>query len=289
MEKAERESYLLYIFAKIIALSLPRSLAYAVAKFFALLHYRSSNWDREIVRYNLSPIVKDKEKIEQYTKEVFINFAYYLVDFFRHSRLNQAFIEKNVRISGREHFDKAIAQKKGVIVLSSHLGNYELDGAAISLLGYPVHVVVLPHNDPRVNNFFDNQRRLAGVNVIPTGRTIRRCFSVFKEGGAIGFLGDRDFSGTVLSVEMFSRIAPVPRGAAFFAVRTGAVIVPTFFVRENKKNYHLFFEEPIEFDKEGENAEEAIMKKYASVLEKYLKKYPEQWYMFEKYWSNIKK
>ena len=288
MEQKQHESYFCYIFAKFIACTLGRSGAYRVAKFFALLHYRSSKRDREIVRYNLSPIVSDKEKIEKYAREAFVNFAYYLADFFRHSKLNEDFIKKYVRISGREHFDRAIAQKKGVIVLSSHLGNYELGGAVISLLGYPTYVVALAHKNPKINEFFDNHRRVAGVNVIPTGNAIRRCFSALNGGGAIGFLGDRDFSGTVRSIQMFSRIAPMPRGAAFFAVRTNAIIIPTFFVRENKNYYRLCFEEPIEFDKKEENVEEKIMKKYVIVLEKYLKKYPEQWYMFDKYWSDNK-
>ena len=66
MEQKQHESYFCYIFAKFIACTLGRSGAYRVAKFFALLHYRSSKRDREIVRYNLSPIVRDKEKIEKY-------------------------------------------------------------------------------------------------------------------------------------------------------------------------------------------------------------------------------
>jgi len=289
MENTERESYFLYLLGKIISLSLPRSLAYAVAKFFALLHYRSSTWDREILRYNLSPIVKDKGKIEQYIREVFINFAYYLVDFFRHSKINKKFIKKYVKVVGREHLDKAFAKEKGVIILSSHLGNYELGGAIIAQLGYPLYVVALAHKDPRINNLFDSQRRVAGVNVIATGRTIRRCFSHLKKGTAVAFLGDRDFSsGTTLPVDMFDQQAGVPRGAAFFALQTGAIVVPTFSVRENKTHYCLYFEEPIEVNKEDKNAESLIMQKYAAILEKYLEKYPQQWYMFEKYWNNIK-
>ncbi|MDD5584743.1 MAG: hypothetical protein PHV55_06785, partial [Candidatus Omnitrophica bacterium] len=70
----------------------------------------------------------------------------------------------------------------------------------------------------------------------------------------------------------------------FFALKTGAAIIPTFFVRERKKYYHLIIEKPLEYDKDDAQAQENIIKKYASILEKYISQYPDQWYMFQRYW-----
>ena len=83
---------------------------------------------------------------------------------------------------------------------------------------------------------------------------------------------------------MFGRQAYFPRGAAFFALKTGAYVVPAFLVRENKMFYNLKFEKPISYDRESKTAEKDIIQEYIYILEKYLKKYPGQWYMFEKYW-----
>ncbi|MCF7869558.1 MAG: lysophospholipid acyltransferase family protein [Candidatus Omnitrophica bacterium] len=277
--------YYLFILGKIIALSGPRIISYQVAKFFALLHYYLSKKDRNAVFYNLRPLVQKEKKRKEIARKVFINFAYYLTDFFCYSRLTRKFIKKYVSFQGLDSVDKAIKEKRGAILLTAHLGNYELGGAVMSLLGYPLSVVALPHLDLRTNNFFNKQRRRVGVDVIPTGAAIKRSIKVLNQGKLLALLGDRDFSHSGRKQKFFSRFAEIPRGAAFFAKKTGAVVIPTFLVREKKYNYRLIFEKEIKYNREDKNGEEDILKKYVSVLKKYLKKYPDQWYLFQKYWQ----
>ncbi|MFO8053268.1 MAG: lysophospholipid acyltransferase family protein [Candidatus Omnitrophota bacterium] len=277
--------YYLFILGKMIALSGSRVVSYRVAKFFALFHYCLSKKDRDAVFYNLVPLVPQGKKRKEVAKKVFINFAYYLTDFFCYSRLTRKFIKKYVSFQGLDLVDKMVKEKRGAILLTAHLGNYELGGAVMSLLGYPLSVVALPHLDLRTNNFFNKQRRRVGVDVIPTGIAIKRSLKVLNQGRLLALLGDRDFSHSGRKQKVFSRFAEIPRGASFFAKKTGAAVIPTFFVRENKYNYRLIFEKEIDYNKEDKNVEEDILKKYVSVLEKYLKKYPDQWYLFQKYWQ----
>ena len=196
--------------------------------------------------------------------------------------LTSGIIKKYVRISGLDHLNRSLAKGKGVVVSSAHLGNYELAGAIISLLGYSVSVIALVHKDKRVNVFFDRQRQRVGMNVIPTGVAIKKCFSILKRGQALGLLGDKDFSGSGVKLKMGSKCAIFPRGAAYFSLKTGADIIPTFLIREDKFFYRLIFEEPIVITAKSD--EEGVIKSYIKVLEKYIRKYPQQWYMFSKYW-----
>lgn len=274
--------YQTYIFARALCLTLPRNACYALAKILATIQYYLSKKDRMIVINNLLPIIDDKRKREICAKKIFINFAYYLVDFFRYSRLNKKFIDKYVQVSGIEHLEKALSQKKGVIANTAHLGNYELAGAVTSLLGYPFYAVALPHKDKRITDFFNSQREVVGINIIPAGVATKKCFSLLTSGKFVAFLGDRDFLGGGMKIGMFSREAVLPRGPAFFAKKTGAYIIPAFLVRKNKKFYNLIFEAPIDTDKV--KSEEEITRLYAAVLEKYIKLYPEQWYLFQPYW-----
>jgi KDO2-lipid IV(A) lauroyltransferase len=276
--------YYLFVLGKTLAQILPREVCYVIARVLAIFKFYFSRDDRKAVMYNLLPIVEEKGKIKKYTKEVFINFSYYLVDFFRYSKLNQRFIKKYVKVIGLNHIHSGISNKKGIIILTAHLGNYELGAAVTSLLGFPFHAVALSHKDRRLNDFFNHQRESVGIKVIPTGVSIKRCFSALKQGELVGLLGDRDFSRGGLKLKFFSKHAIIPRGPAFFALRTGAYIVPSFFVRESKKFYHLIFEEPIVGKDSNLEKEESTIERYISVLEKYIKKYPQQWYMFEKYW-----
>ena len=287
--------YYLYLFGKTITSIFPRSFCYLAARFISIAQYYLSKKDREAVIYNLSPVVEGKSKLKRYAREVFINFAYYLVDFFRYSKLNRNFIEKYVKISGWENLEKALGEGKGVIVFTAHLGNYELAGAIIALLGYPLSVVALSHKDKRINRFFDNQRQRAGIKVIPmgvpkqagvpkyAGAAIWGCFTALKRGDMLALLGDRDFSGQGLKLEMFSRYAYFPRGISFFALKTKAPIIPIFLVRENKKFYHLIFDEAVSYSPDQQD-ETAVIKQCNKVIEKYIKRYPQQWYMFQKYW-----
>jgi len=181
-----------------------------------------------------------------------------------------------------EFIEEATQQKKGVIAVTAHIGNYELAGAVTALSGYKVNAVALSHKDKRINDFFDKQRKMVGVSVIPANIAIKRCFSILRNGQLVAFLGDRVFSGSGVVANMFSRRALLPRGPAFFSIKTQAAIFPAFFVRENKNFYHLIFEKPI--NTKELQTEESIIKEYSLVLEKYIRMYPDQWYLFQPYW-----
>ncbi len=273
--------YYLYLLGQKLALSLSCNSAYRLAKVISLAKFYLSRKDRETILYNLEPIIEDKNERQRCAKEIFINFGYYLADFFRYSKINHDFIKKYVRVSGRENLEQALKQGKGIVALTAHLGNYELAGAVTSLLGYPVSVVALPHKSKRVNDFFNSQRRMVGLDVISTGAAIRGCLSALKKGKILALLGDRDFAQAGIKLTMFSRQALFPRGGSFFARKTKAAIVPGFLVREDKFFYHLIFDKPIESD---DHSEAAITSKYLEVLEKYIRQYPDQWYIFQKLW-----
>jgi len=283
--------YYWFLLGKVLTSIVPRWFAYLFAKSLALIHYYTSKKDREAVLCNLAYVMGPEtgpKKLKRAVKNVFINFSYYLVDFFRFSRVDKKFIEKYVAIEGLENLELSLAKNRGVILLAAHLGNYELGAAVVSLLGYPFTAVVLSHKDKRVNNFFDNQRALVGVEVIPTGGAIKGCFSALKQGKAIALVADREFGDSGLKMNLFSKPAILPKGAAFFALRMESVIVPTFLVRENKYYYRFFFDKPIDITEEGFTKDQDVINSYIPVLEKYIKRYPDQWYAFQKYWLEDK-
>ncbi len=276
--------YYLFLLGNLVASIFPRKVCYQIAKFSALLNFYISPKDRQSVNYNLAAIIPEEKERKRQVKKVFINFAYYLTDFFRYSKLDEKFLKKYVKVSGLDNLNSSLAEHKGVIALTAHLGNYELAGAVTSLLGYPVSAVALPHRDRRVNDFFDRRRNMVGIEVIPTGASVRGCFSALKTGRILALLGDRDFAEGGIKTEMFSRYAQLPRGAVFFALKTKSPIVPAFLIRFDKYFYHLTFEKPIFLDENTEYDETVLIKEYTVVLERYLKQYPDQWYMFNRYW-----
>jgi len=277
--------YYLYRLGVFLALNLSRRVCYFLAKVLANIHFCLSKKDRQTIFYNLKPLVSDAKQRRKVAREVFSNFAYYLVDFFSHSQLDKDFIRDYVTFQGKEHLDRLVEEKKGAVGLTAHIGNWELGGVVTCMLGYKLYAIALPHANEKINEFFNQQRGLWGLEVIPTGAAVKRCYKLLREGERIMFLGDREFGDAGKEFSLCGHRAIVPRGPAYFSRRTGSYIVPCFFVREDRDHYRLVFEEPISpYNGQRKKSEDELITEYLKILEKYIRMYPSQWYMFEKYW-----
>jgi len=281
-------NYSLYRLGQFIALSLPLKFAYCVAMRISDLHYFFAKNDRQTVGQNLKTIFPEKseKEIAKIRITVFRNFAKYLVDFFRFSKLDKHYIEKNIRVENKEYLDQALSKEKGVITLTAHLGNWELGGVIISLLGYSFYAVALPHKHKKVDTFFNQQRQSKGVKVIPLGRAVRQCLDVLKRNQVLALVGDRDFSEKGIILDFFGKQTFFPEGAAAFSLKTGARIVPGFMVRNADDTFTLRFEKPLEFKPSGSRNVDIsnLIKQYKVIFEDYIRKYPDQWYMFRRFW-----
>ncbi len=281
-------NYIFYRIGQFIALSLPLKIGYKLAVFISDLHYIFADKDRFAVRENLEVIFPEKteREISRIRIMMFRNFAKYLVDFFRFSKLDKEYIKRNIKIENIHYFDEALSKGKGVIALSAHLGNWELGGVVVALSGYPFWAVALPHKHKAVDNFFNFQRESKGMRVIPLGKAVRQCLSVLKDNQVLALAGDRDFTerGTVL--DFFGKPAFFPEGPAAFALKTGAVIVPAFMLRNKDDSFTLKIEKPLEFTPTNDKNRDLLrlIQMYKSIIEDYIRRYPEQWYMFRRFW-----
>lgn len=281
--------YIFYRLGKALVLTLPVEKSYKIAAFLADIYSFFAREDKKNLEHNLRIVLgkNDKELMRKHIKNIFRNFAKYLVDFFRFEKMDGEYVRKNIRIEGRENLDMALAKRKGAILLSAHIGNWELGAAAIAGLGYPLHALVLDHKDKRINDFFVRQRVLCNIDVIGLGGQLKNCFRVLKKKEALAIVGDRDFTESGIEADFFGRPAVLPKGAASFSLKTGAPIVPTFLIRKKDNTFKLIFEKAIE-GKKTENKDsdvKHIMKRYLPAIEKYVKAFPDQWYVFKKIWA----
>jgi KDO2-lipid IV(A) lauroyltransferase len=217
---------------------------------------------------------------------MFRNFAKYLVDFFRFEKLDAEYIKNNIRIENIRYFEEALSKSKGAIVLTAHLGNWELGGVVIALCGYPFWVVALPHKDKRVDNFFNSQRESKGIKVIPLGKAVRKSLDVLKENKILALVGDRDFSEKGMILDFFGKPTFFPEGPAAFSLKTGATIVPGFMLRNGDDSFTLRIEKPLDFIPTGNKERDLreLITRYKIIFEDYIRRFPDQWYMFRKFW-----
>ena len=283
-------TYFLYRMGRFLSLNAPLWLSYAIACFIADMHYTFYVRERNAVIENLKVILNRPSggmELKGMARQVSRNFAKYLVDFLRFSKMDLDYIRSNISVEGLSNIDEALKRGKGVIMLSAHLGNWELGAHTLGKLGYPMNAVVLTHKDKKVNEFFKNQRNLANCRSIEIGAGLRGCYAALKKNELLALLGDRNFSSKGIVMEFCGRKALMPRGPSALCVRTGAAIVACYMIKKEGDRYGMIFEKPI-YPDEGADEDiliEKIMRKCIFSIENNLKRNPSQWYVFKKFWD----
>ncbi|MCM8763366.1 MAG: lysophospholipid acyltransferase family protein, partial [Candidatus Omnitrophica bacterium] len=251
--------YILYRLGQFIALHLPLKLAYQLAVIVSDIRLLFAPQDRKETQENLRVIFPEKSKseIKKICKALFRNFAKYLVDFFCFSKLDKKFIEKKIEIKNIHYFDECLKRGKGVIALTAHIGNWELGGAVAGILGYPLWAVALPHKHKAVDNFFNYQRKLKGINVMPLNKAARQCLVCLEENKLLALVGDRDFKQKGIVIDFFGKKTIFPEGPAIFSLITGAPIICGFMLRKADDSFIFILEEPIRFKPSGNKEKDA--------------------------------
>lgn len=279
--------YCLYRFAQFLVNRLSLEASHALAIFLSDLHYFFSFRDRRRVRANLAKILPPGEDLRRATREVFRNFGKYLTEFLRMEKMvEKDFIAGKIKIKNADRVRALLKEGKGVIIVTAHIGNWELGAVLLTVLGFPLMAVALPHKERPVNELFNNQRKLRGMEVIPTSGAIKKCLEGLKNNKMIAIVGDRDFGskgGEIM--DFLGYKAVIPKGAGIFACKTRAPIVPTFLIREDDDTFTLHIEEPIfapapEAHVSEHEAILGIIRQYLAVLEKQIRRHPTQWLMF---------
>lgn len=282
--------YYLYLLGIFLARALPIQVGYVVAIAVSRVYYFFARNDKLALRHNLRVVLGEgasEKTINKLVRRIFINFAKYLADFFKYTRISEGFIEKMVEIKGEEHIKDALSNGKGAVLLALHIGNWELGGFVVGSLGYPFNSLVLDHEDQRINKFFKRQREVNGAKTIPLGAAVKQCFRVLRGNELLAIVGDKNYTGNGVYVDFFGKKALLPKGAAVFSLKTGSPIIVTVMTRKKGNTFQLKMEKPIHPVPTGDMEKDvkALMGEYIKVFERTIKAHPEQWYVFKNIWE----
>jgi KDO2-lipid IV(A) lauroyltransferase len=192
------------------------------------------------------------------------------------------------RTTGWELLERAIADKRGALLIAGHFGNWELAGAYIAARGIPVDVIVRRMSNPIFDRYLNQTRADLGMTVVYDAEAVRRTTRSLKEGRAIGFLADQGVLNLASThVPFFGRPAKTPRGPAVFTLRYH---VPTLFVaavREPDGRFHLSIQEvPYEETGDRERDIDGIVASYTRILEGLVRKTPAQYFWQHRRWKH---
>jgi KDO2-lipid IV(A) lauroyltransferase len=292
---ASASSHLWFPFALFCARWLPRRALFVAARAFLNPYMRSRPKYVAALRANLSRILSlppDSEEVEAGVRKLIDAHFYAWGDFLhfatRPPEQASALVEGVV---GFERILEGRGRGKGVLLLTAHLGNWEVGGLMLAQVRLPIHVVLVPDIFPGVER---GRRRLhgrAGVVEIPIDNGPAPTLEVLRaleKNAIVAMQGDRDFNNTGVAVPFLGREAYFPRGPLRIAMATEATVLPAFIIRVEDGRYRAVIEEALTIERGGdrEAALRANLGRYVAILERYVRQHPEQWYCFYPFWDD---
>ena len=214
------------------------------------------------------------------TRRMFVHFAESIWELSRmHHRV------PDLEPGARQVLDDALAEGKGAILISGHVGNWEILGQAIAAAGYPLATIATPFYDPRVTRWLDRWRAQRGMKIIwrehNSGKAILR---VLRSNKLMGFLIDQDTKTAGDYVTFFGRPAFTPTTPAALALRTGAPAIFCWHHRRGKR--HKITVERVIYDASGDYQRDvlALTALLTARLENVIRAAPEQWVWMHRRW-----
>lgn len=189
------------------------------------------------------------------------------------------------------YMDEAIKKNKGVCVLTLHMGNGDLASAALSAVGYNIHLVSKEFKTKWLNDMWFAMRARAGTKFIPPRNSSYAILKALKKKENVIFVMDQ-FTGPPIGIrtQFFGIETGTGYGLAMMAERAKSPVIPVYTIRKNDGKHLIQFLPEIEF-KEEESQEQtmvAMTQRYNSFIEDVVRKHPEQWMWVHKRWKTFR-
>ncbi|MGZ8377386.1 MAG: lysophospholipid acyltransferase family protein [Gemmatirosa sp.] len=192
------------------------------------------------------------------------------------------------RVEGWELLEEARAAGRGAILVTGHLGNWELGGSYIAARGMPIDGVARQMANPLFDRYLTATREEFGVAVVWDGVAVRRTPRSLRENRVVGMISDQGALGLASTyVPFFGRPAKTPRGPAVFALRLRVPVVFAVSVRLPNGRFLLSIERvPVVETGDREHDVDTIVATYTGMLERWVRRYPEQYFWQHRRWKH---
>jgi KDO2-lipid IV(A) lauroyltransferase len=201
----------------------------------------------------------------------------------RFPKLNRDNIHRYIRYEGLENYKRAKTQGRGILIPTAHLGNWELSAFAHAYMTEPMHIVVRPLDNPRLDAWVERRRALSGNHIIYKKEAAREILKALHSGGAVGVLVDQNVVPSEgVFIDFFGRQACAGTTFVKFAHHTGAPVVPGFALWEPSESIYVLHFYP-EIKMTGDVA--ADTQRVHSFLESVIRQYPDQWLWVHRRWK----
>ncbi|HUB28209.1 MAG TPA: lysophospholipid acyltransferase family protein [Terracidiphilus sp.] len=270
---------------------MPRGLARLAAGGIAWVVYRTLGRLRRVGERNLEMALPQlpRKKTAELLRGVYRHLGWQLVEFCRMPRYKPANVQGWIRTEGLEHYIAARQRGKGVLILTGHLGAWELSSFYHSLMGHPMGMVIRRLDNRLLDQFVNGIRCLHGNHVLHKDDFARGLMTAMRKGETVGILMDTNMTPPQgVFARFFGMKACTASGLAHVALKTGAAVLPGFLVWErSERRYVLHFGPELVIVRTQQPKEDvlALTQQCNDVLESWIRRYPDQWLWIHRRWK----
>jgi Kdo2-lipid IVA lauroyltransferase/acyltransferase len=277
-------------FIKILGI-LPRRLARSAGIGLAWIVYLFHGRLRRVGMRNLALAFPEKTDAERgrILRGEFASLGRQLAEVCQFPKYTRENIDDVVLYDGFENYERARARGKGVLFLTAHFGGWELSAFAHSLYGHRMQIVVRAMDNVYLDRLVLRYRALHGNRIVEKDDFVRGLLAAMKVGEEVGILMDTNMTPPQgVFVDFFGIPACTASGLARIALRTEAAVVPGFTIWDARLGkYRLRFDPALELIRtcDLESDIRANTQRFTSVIEDYVREYPEQWLWVHRRWK----
>ncbi len=273
-----------------LAARLPEWLLACLAAVAGIVGYLCAPGPRGAVDHNLQIV---RPEIDPRTRRrlvlaTFVHGALGYVELFKLMTISADRMQRTFPASGWEHVDAGLAEGKGVVIVSAHLGSPSAAGQLFGIRGLPTYMVVEALQPPDLYEKVTALRSRFGAQFIPGDRSaVRAILTALRSNGVVGIMADRDVKGSGDVLRFFGQPARLSPAAATFALRSGAMVIPAVTYRTAPFRGVLHIYPPIALTRSGDTAADVreASERILEVMELLISAAPQQWAVFSDVWE----
>lgn len=261
-----------------------------IANIIYILTYHLFRYRRKVIISNLRRVYGNKlpKPLNELLKGIYRNFIFLWMEFLQNNKVIKENLSEIFSVHNPEIFDEAYSHEKGVILISGHMGNFEWLGQMHGQIGNKISGIAKRLKNPLVNQLVEKNRLRENMGVIYTKNAMEEGIEVLKNKNLLAIVMDQDAKKRGVFVDFLGLPSSTAVGPAVFHLRTGAPLIFLMSIRNDYGKFDAYYEEICPASDPQEVNDENILRitqKHMSVLEKWVRQYPEQWFWMHRRWK----
>ena len=264
---------------------LPYSLVLNFFRSLSVIGWLADPFHRKVARIQMQAAL-GLSHVRHLVLKVFMNQVEIMVDTIRYAFMSDEEIRSRVVVEGKEHMDEAQASGRGVMMITGHIGNWEILGHMKKVMGTEFCIMADMRKDPKLEEIVNDIRVRCGATILPPTGTLHMLIGELKKGKTIGMVidmrGDRKED---IYCDVFGMPAPTKSAPAFIALKGNALVMPVYTVKKGGA-YHWYFAKAVDTEQfgDGDEAVQKLSDFMQSWVASVVRELPEHWFWLYTRW-----